>query len=1327
VVKRIFLLFVLLLLAVVPSVLADSVDQEIDKLITHAEQYELGNINYVELTLYSSITRSRINSILGEVDFEHNEGLTAQAAKSYFGTPQGYTKWVWSSSEDNEVRTDEPVPYFERIVFDGLRIQITFNAWPHYYKNHGENILYYWTDFDVRFKKQIDIDTQAMLIDITQSVEGFSNGVVSAEELITKTSDYEHSLRGYFEQNRENCKNILSDLFTGEYELRKEDSINWKTEFYSGDNLDVELTTKLQNCDEDCNWPWIDMWLNPEFFSHDQHWESSDEYFEPEMYEGYSIEDLEFELKKTLQEALLESKRVDNGDSTWSAIDSYAQKINVILRALSEKYYDGQHDHSEPYEERKAALSSILSEFGGYEVETVFETSYEKTLFTNQILRQNAWCQQVSQETCDIREDICVEGACTNAISGNEICNNNIDDDGDTVADCDDPDCAKECGRYCESVCQESGCWECTGECNNLCDTGCWDCDWDNDPEGCNAICESSGCNSCNDACYDSEICSDCNSCNSEIYDYEESTSDACYEGCDLISSSLAESDLCYSMCSNNVAFYCNGAKQYTPCLDIDYICDGKIQNIPCTIYTCGDLKQTEPCGTVDICGENKKLEGNICVCADGYYDCNGDGTCSSTISCDQEQEICSDGIDNDENDETDCSDYSACNLKSCGDESICYEGLCQLEDDISFCEAGQSLLNGICVNSCKFDEDCGESQQCSHGVCIELTECTLDLNCFAYKEVCVDNVCSELVCEEGFIVENKVCVESIEEVGVGPIKTGEHCVVASDCSGDNNICSNGLCKEIPQENIDNLIEGGLIGLGAPIDNIEETIEEVTAELAKEIQEVPEVTGFASFLTGFVTGFAVEDAFCKDNQFYDDYSGNCWCESGYFSCDDDWDGNDATGCESTDATCGGEREICGGGCGESQYCDEALGHCQCEEGTYDCDGAWWDCESTVECSSCASNDDCAGSSCDLYNPSQVVNFGCFQGNSWTEELGLYSFSGSCQEHPNGQIDGWVGFNFWGEPFDDLHELRQEIESELGDSWCEWELENALKQRKEIQLSLESGDLEWFQTKIIEESPNDWEDQVSAIYDMYWNIVENNRRLAESSTCLGEDFPDLEPLTISGVTSLSEIEIWEEEEYVSEFGLIMLTPYMKVWIFPPQDLIKQEMQDAAAEGRWPGDGGEEGGPSPEELEEMRSSPEAMEFIRDLVSRYDDSILNANFKIADNGEDFFNVDIRISEENLIQVKPVAVYEPEADITVEIDFEWMYSFIELQEKRPELEHPEWSNKDFSDMFDDTITTGLVAGKVTSGIATRKIKVSPISELPTAMILIEQMFKGD
>jgi len=125
-------LFIVFLLLIVPVVSAQSVDEEIENIVYYAEQYEMGDINYLQLMAQATLIRGDINELLGDFKFEEHgpSGVTAEAAEEYFGEPEWYTKRAWDVSEDRDVILDEKVPTFRNTIFDGQRVQLTFNAWP---------------------------------------------------------------------------------------------------------------------------------------------------------------------------------------------------------------------------------------------------------------------------------------------------------------------------------------------------------------------------------------------------------------------------------------------------------------------------------------------------------------------------------------------------------------------------------------------------------------------------------------------------------------------------------------------------------------------------------------------------------------------------------------------------------------------------------------------------------------------------------------------------------------------------------------------------------------------------------------------------------------------------------------------------------------------------------------------------------------------------------------------------------------------------------------------------------------------------------------------
>ena len=118
---------VLLLLVFITSisvVSATSVDDEFKKLAYYAGEYETGNINYVQLLIYTSSIKAKMSEILGATGKEMGGILKEEQLKSILGEPTEETKWVWMEGEEKEKKMDKPVPAWRKIVFDGKKIQI---------------------------------------------------------------------------------------------------------------------------------------------------------------------------------------------------------------------------------------------------------------------------------------------------------------------------------------------------------------------------------------------------------------------------------------------------------------------------------------------------------------------------------------------------------------------------------------------------------------------------------------------------------------------------------------------------------------------------------------------------------------------------------------------------------------------------------------------------------------------------------------------------------------------------------------------------------------------------------------------------------------------------------------------------------------------------------------------------------------------------------------------------------------------------------------------------------------------------------------------------
>ena len=281
----------------------------------------------------------------------------------------------------------------------------------------------------------------------------------------------------------------------------------------------------------------------------------------------------------------------------------------------------------------------------------------------------------------------------------------------------------------------------------------------------------------------------------------------------------------------------------------------------------------------------------------------------------------------------------------------------------------------------------------------------------------------------------------------------------------------------------------------------------------------------------------------------------------------------------------------------------------------------------------------------------------------------------------------------------LNKYKQEFYSAGGDrEWCKYELENLQKQRKEFEKSMNDEFLRWFFEKYMANSAEDWEGHISGIYELYWKDVELSREMARTMECSEiNNMPEFNMINIKYESEYGKVEFWEEMKNVKmpEFGnreMNVVSPYMKVWIFPPKEFIKYEMKKAMKEHEFPGSGDEkvertnEGGPTEEEKEHIKQDRGLMGLIKGMSEKYNGNVdVSVQFKDYNTSETVFNIYVQINENDIIKMKPMLLEEmPEQDVNIEIDFEKVYELISESEKEmggERIESPPWDKK-FSPM---------------------------------------------
>ena len=318
-----------------------------------------------------------------------------------------------------------------------------------------------------------------------------------------------------------------------------------------------------------------------------------------------------------------------------------------------------------------------------------------------------------------------------------------------------------------------------------------------------------------------------------------------------------------------------------------------------------------------------------------------------------------------------------------------------------------------------------------------------------------------------------------------------------------------------------------------------------------------------------------------------------------------------------------------------------------------------------------------------------------------EEKGAFVVGGGCRNE-NAKTNAFIWFSGWGESFEQIQNLKQKYYNGGQAEWCKWELEDLQKQRAEFEKSFNYNFAVWFFEKYLANSAEDWEKSNSGIYELYWNGgVDLSRQISERMNCLGmKKIPfDYNLINFTYETEYGKIEYWEEIKTINfddmnkknndSFGssgqeIEIITPYMKVWIFPSKEFIIYETKKAMKERRFPGpeENNKETGLTEQEKEQIMQDENFMEKIKELSNKYGGSFdVVVQFKDYEKDEIVFNLYAKISEQEIIEITPMLPEEiPEQDAKIVIDFEKIYNLIQLEEKEmrgEELESPPWDKK--------------------------------------------------
>ncbi|MCK5017177.1 MAG: hypothetical protein KAS32_08900, partial [Candidatus Peribacteraceae bacterium] len=759
------------------------------------------------------------------------------------------------------------MPVWNKIIFDGRKVQIILDASPQLIEEDGELFKYYSIHLHIKFKKNMEFDLASMLNEITSLVTDYdaSGSRSVAEILVNKMLEYERLVRNYLQSNQEQCMEIMDSFFEPEEKWPEQKMVTWEFPFYIG--TDFEIKANVHMCDE-CEWHWI----HPDF-----HFESrgpnrfpdlkmqqqgQKEEFTDEYYRALSLDELNSMMKRTISEIYENAEKYEETGSPQFIERLYNNrfKIDLMNRVIDSKYND-VHDFDEDiarriesgelegpggctnrescrrYCERRNNMEECRKFTYNLRVEymedlfeeynirrtPVRQMEWEKRIFENFEIHQDNWCMHTIDFQCSDEEG-CVDGECVLALGGDETCDNGEDDDGDNVVDCQDPDCWDErhCGKACEDICnREGGCWRtshelCSGSCRE-----CWECQGDN----CHDICERE-CNPCQNQPAIQNACDDCRICEDEAYDgcYVECKScNECDEKRKRALGSIFEraargeiqtpggcmsSDDCNNYCADMGNSECWDQLREIGFFTDDTDCSSECTDCSVCNYDLGNF----------VCNDNQRFDRTegYCACIEGFYDCDGDwrNGCEYDLPCGEGK--C----------ESECGECDSCweeiEGQNCGNN---YDD-CLIEcvrNSPADCIGCSENCAGTCQNSKDLCEGgCGD-------LCIECQKCrNPDMPTYICDGVEQLEPCDETEYTCNGVKQKKPCtiyvcdgVESItpcEEINVTNITCGENQVIIEnacvceegfkDCDKDGNCeltqyCGLEICDDLQDNDED--------------------------------------------------------------------------------------------------------------------------------------------------------------------------------------------------------------------------------------------------------------------------------------------------------------------------------------------------------------------------------------------------------------------------------------------------------------------------------------------------------------------------------------------
>ena len=1315
------LVLAILLLFLLPAMSASSVDSEMQKVTHFAEEYETGNINYVQLLTHLSSVREGLNEILGVSSREMGGTLYEDQIKEVLGEPERVTKWVWVEGEHRDIKLDDPVPEWRKIVFDGKKIQIRIEAHPFVFKKGEDFEVFYSFHFQVEFKKpEEQLNINEKIDDIKSLAQTFTSDPSNenAENLARESVNAERMFENYFKGRSGNCEDVMKNIFGSENIRESQKMLLQEIDFYGNDRVDV--IARLEMCD-DCEWKWInlDLWADSRGRGFERG-DMDDQRGSPGAFRNYDDSAFKSEIAIVLEQIKV---AVDNNDGRefsklkgrlWMLNDEWNKQSNDLWKQVGDDFRDRKnelHERGEAGEDTHRAWRDFEKLMRESEKE-LRESNYQLrkefylTLFAGYDKRESYYEQKEFEKRLveEFRE------------FGREVCNNLEDDNEDGLSDCADDQCA---GKICGSV-EEAmvvGNETIMGTKNLYCISKI--CQFKEDEEEEKAVCG-------NNICEESEIAvcpSDCTEC--PIYEAIECSGEVLFEGEDENGCPLPP------ICIEDSSYCREDIDCDQPLCGIAQCIEGTCQTTELT--ECKEKECEEGEKRIAECGFGKEVV--VKICSEGLWKKTG-------ASCEEGGDV------------LDCVPCG----NSCMPREQTFVASClETTEEFDCIEKN----NGCVVSQLEGDDEEGAG-----------SECVTIGDCGGENDVCSNGWCVALpevikVEEPKYVPEEEIPVneETEEPPQEEPVEEpGEE---TSEQPGEES------AQDLPEGEIIQLFRSLLSTKSFVLVSAEEG-ENCWEECYDE-----EVCG--DVCTTDDTGAEICEPSCTTEQRCEekcepgsdsdpypepyndggDQGGQCWeecksvCEGEncWEECYDEEVCGDVCTTDDTGA------EICEPSCTTEQRCEEKceVGG-ECHEECYEvCEGEerhddgedmWDEGQKEEECRDMCERT-CEEDVADGYEENMdECREGCVSRcMGWeTEqepemvEKGVFAAGGVCRTSQQ-ETESFIWLNGWGEPFDQLQPLKHKYYEGGHADWCEWELENLQKERKEFEKGFNQDFAVWFFEDYLVNNAENWEGHASGIYELYWRNVDNQWRTAHNMKCLEiDELPyDYELINFSYDTEYGSVEYWEELKTVRlpdmQEEVTLISPYMKIWIFPNKEFLKYEMKEAMRKHEFPGPSEEKAererkeGLTEEEKEMLSQDEGLMKDIAKLVAEYDGNVdVVVRFVDFETNELVFNLYVQINEDDIFKMEPMLAEEvPAEDVRIEVDFEKIYDLIRTGEedmRGVEVASPPWDEKErFIPRIKD-ITNGIKMYFKIQGIM-NSATITPNSAKGDAKKLFKMFFR--